>query len=127
MPDAETVWKAPKKKPEDDPVLDRMIKDMARHETQRLNKEEMRLTNRRDRARGALINMPNLDPADILALDEELEAVEQEQKELRASRKDVRRMRSQKAMALAKKALAEKRAQNEKKKRRKIINKMKGK
>ncbi len=94
------MFTPPKKKPEDDPVLDRMIKDMARHETTRLNSREISIQNQEDNARQSLINMEQLGPMEILAFEEELVEIAEQRKQLKAERKDVARMRTQKSMAL---------------------------
>ena len=128
--DVETIFNAPKKKPEDDPVLDRMIKDMARHETKSLNAKEIGIQNQEDNARQGIIDMGNarrLGPMEILAYEEELHEIAESRKALKAERKAVARMRTQKSRALMKKALIEKRAKAKKAERKRILKKMKGK
>ena len=55
--DVETIFNAPKKKPEDDPVLDRMLRDTARHATAEINAREIRLDNKEENARQGIINL----------------------------------------------------------------------
>jgi len=128
--DVETIFNAPKKKPEDDPVLDRMLRDTARHATAEINAREIRLDNKEENARQGIINLGHtghLSPMQILAFEEELHEIEDSRKDIRDARKEVARMRTKKSRALAKKALIEKRAKAKRAKRKKILNKMKGK